>query len=178
METGVDLRVVVWIKEFLLGCSQKVRVDGHLSDEVRVTLGVPQGRVLGPLLFPAYFNDIWRDTNSNTQLFADDCILYRKILDSSDIGKLQTDLNRLGEWAVENEMKINPDKSKVVRLARARVKDQLRYYFGDQLILEGTALSTRNNHTQRSKLGKSCKQYATKSMEGPSFTNVYTQTGK
>jgi hypothetical protein len=49
-ETGVDWRVVVWIKEFLLGRSQRVRVDGQLSDEVRVTSGVPQGSVAVPRL--------------------------------------------------------------------------------------------------------------------------------
>jgi hypothetical protein len=74
----------------------------HLSDEVRVTSGVPQGGELGPLLFLAYVYDIWRDVDSNIRLFACDLIIYRKILDSSDIGKLQTDLNRLGEWAIEN----------------------------------------------------------------------------
>jgi hypothetical protein len=52
---------------------------------------------------------------------------------------LQTDLNRLGEWAVENEMKINPDRSKAAGFTRARVKDQLGYYFGDQLILEANS---------------------------------------
>ena len=50
--------------------------------------------VLGPLLFLAYVNDIWRNTESNIRLFADDCIIYRKIKDSSDVDKLQTDLNR------------------------------------------------------------------------------------
>jgi hypothetical protein len=115
------------------------RVDGHLSDEVRVTSGVPQGSVLDPLLFLAYVNEICRDTDSDIWLFADDCIIYRKILDSSDIGKLQTDLNRLGEWTVENEMKINPDESKAVRFMRARVKDRLMYYFVNQLILEANS---------------------------------------
>jgi hypothetical protein len=60
----VDLRVVVCIKEFLLGRSQRVRVDGKLSDEVRVTSGVPQGSVLGPLLFLAYVNDTCGETLS------------------------------------------------------------------------------------------------------------------
>jgi hypothetical protein len=135
-ETGVDLRVVAWIKEFLLGRSQRVRVDGHLSDDVRVTSGVPQGSVLGLLLFLVYVNDIWRGIDSNIRLFADDCIIYRKILDSSDTRKLQTDLNKLGKWAVENKMKINLDKSKAVGFTRARVKERLTYYLGDQLIIE------------------------------------------
>jgi hypothetical protein len=50
-ETGVDLRVFVSIKEFLLGCSKRVRVDEHLSEEVRVMSGVPEGSVFGQLLF-------------------------------------------------------------------------------------------------------------------------------
>jgi len=118
--TGVDLRVVVWVKEFLLGRSQKVRVDGQLSEEVRVTSGVLQGSLLGPLLF------------------LDDCIIYRKITDSKDIENLQQDLNILGEWVVENEMKINPDKSKAVSFTKARVKERTRYYFGEQLIPEAS----------------------------------------
>ena len=85
---------------------QRVLLDGQLSEEVRVTSGVPQGSVLVPLLFLAYVNDIWRNTESNIRLFADVCIIYRKIIDISDIDKLQTDLNCLEEWAVENEMKI------------------------------------------------------------------------
>jgi hypothetical protein len=84
------------IKKFLLGRSQRIRVDGHLPKEVRVTSGVLQGSVLGPLLYLVYVNDIWRGTDSNIRLFADDCVTYRRILDSSDTGKLQTDLNKLG----------------------------------------------------------------------------------
>ena len=74
------------------------------------------------MLHLPYINDIWRNIESNTRLFADDCVIYRKITGSSDIDKLQTDLNRLGEWAVENEMKINPGKSKAVSFTKARVK--------------------------------------------------------
>jgi hypothetical protein len=69
---------------------------------------VPQGSVLRPLIFLAYVNVVWRNIESNISLFAYDCIIYRKITDSSDIHNLQMDLKRSGEWALENEMKINP----------------------------------------------------------------------
>ena len=72
------------------------RVDGLLSEEVRVTSGVPQGSVLGPLLFLVYVNDIWRNIEYNKRLFADDGIIYeiyRKLKDNSHIDKLRTDLN-------------------------------------------------------------------------------------
>ena len=88
-----------------------------------MTSGVPQG----PLLFFAYVNDIWRNAESNIRPFANDCIIYREIKDSSDIDKLQTELNRLGEWVVENEMKINPGKSIAVSFTKARVKERIRY---------------------------------------------------
>jgi hypothetical protein len=108
----VDPTVVVWIREFLLDRSQRVREGGQLSDEVRVTSDVPQGSVLGPLLFLAYVNDIWMNIEFKIRLFAYDCIIYRKIVNNFDVEKLQADLDRLGDWAVGNEMKMNPSKSK------------------------------------------------------------------
>jgi len=135
----LDGTVVVWIREFLLGRTQRVRVGGQLSAEVRVTSGVPQGSVLGPLLFLAYVNDIWRNTESTIRLFADDCVIYRKIINNEDMEKLQKNLDRLGEWAVENAMKIYPSKSKAVRFTRARVKDPLNYSLMNALIPEASS---------------------------------------
>ena len=97
---------------------------------------MPLGTVLGPLLFLVCVNDIWRNAESNIRLLADDCIIFRNITDSSDIRKLQTDLHRLGEWAVESGMKINPDKSNAASFTETRVKERIMYYCGDQLIPE------------------------------------------
>jgi len=110
----VEATVAEWIKQFLTGRTQRVRVGKVLSDEVRVSSGVPQGSVLGPLLFLAYVNDIGRNTESNIRLFADDCVIYRQILTNEDVTKLRSDVDRLGKWAFENAMKINPSKSKAV----------------------------------------------------------------
>jgi len=118
---------------------QRFRVGGQISEEVRVTSGVPQGSVLGPLLFLAYVNDIWRNMESTISLFADDCVIYRKIINNAYTEKLQKDQDRLGEWAVENEMKLNPSKSKAVRFTRARVKDPLHYSLIGTLIPEASS---------------------------------------
>jgi hypothetical protein len=64
---------VVWIREFLLGHTQRITVGGQLSEEVRVTSRV-QGSFLGLLLFLSYINDIWRNNESTIKLFTDDYI--------------------------------------------------------------------------------------------------------
>ena len=79
---------MIWIRESLLGCTQRVRVGGELSEEVKVTSAVPQGSVLGPLLFLACVNDIGKNTESHIRLCADDCVTYRKILTKGDTLKL------------------------------------------------------------------------------------------
>ena len=64
------------------------RVRGQLSEEVRVTSGVTQGSVFGPLLFLAFVNDSWRNLESTIKHFVDDCVIYTKIMNDSDIGTL------------------------------------------------------------------------------------------
>jgi len=98
--------------------------------------GVPQGSVFGPILFLAYINDFSKNIESKIKLFADDCIIYRKILNIKDVEKLQADLDRLREWAELNEMIINPNKSKALSFTRARMKDPLNYSLGGQTIPE------------------------------------------
>ena len=134
--SGMDSRVVVWIREFLLGHTQRVREGGHLSEEVRVTSGVLQGGVLGPLLFLAYVNDISRNNESTIRLFADDYVIYRKIINKED----RKVAERSGQaWAVENAMKINPSKNKAVHFTTARVKDPLDYSLANTLIPEASS---------------------------------------
>jgi len=70
------------------------------------------------------------------RLFADNCVIYRKIINNADMEKLQKTLDRLGEWAVENATKINPSQSKAILFTRARVRDTLNYSLLDTLIPE------------------------------------------
>ena len=89
----------VWIDSFLCFRQQRVVVNGVKSDWAPVLSGVPQGTVLGPLLFSLYINDISSDIESEIRLFADDCVCYREFKDEVDTLKLQRDIDRLGSWA-------------------------------------------------------------------------------
>jgi hypothetical protein len=96
---GRDSRIVVWVREFFVGRTQRIREGGK---EDKVNSVVSQGTVLGPLLFLVYVNGIWRNIDWSVRLFADRCIIYRKMRNINDIENLQDNLNTMREWAVEN----------------------------------------------------------------------------
>ena len=77
----------------------KVVVDGEKSDSVTVDSGVPQGTVLGPLLFLCHINDLPDAVKSTVRLFVDDCLLYRSIRNRDDHLALERDLRQLVTWA-------------------------------------------------------------------------------
>ena len=90
---------LLWIQNFLNTRTQKVVVDGSFSETVHVGSGVPQGTVLGPILFLSYINDLPSSVSSDVRLFADDCVLYQPIKSKDDHKKLQEDLAKLERWA-------------------------------------------------------------------------------
>ena len=95
---GVRGQTLSWIESFLYNRKQHVLVEGAKSDEAQVTSGVPQGTVLGPLLFLAFINDLPSVVDSQAKLFADDCLLFRPIDSLHDSNKLQEDLTALEKW--------------------------------------------------------------------------------
>ena len=123
-----------WIDAFLCFRQQRVVVNGVKSDWAPVVLGVPQGTVLGPLLFSLHINDIMSDIESEIRLFADDCVCYREIKDIKETLKLQKDIDRLGNWARKWGMKFQPVKCNMMQLTKKHNKIQASY------TLEGTFL--------------------------------------
>ena len=99
-----------WTESFLCTRHMKVVIDGESSEEADVTSGVPQGTVLGPILFLIHINDLPKAVSSSVRLFADDCLLYRRIRTRDDHTRLQKDLESLEKWAKENGMSFNAKK--------------------------------------------------------------------
>ena len=107
-----------WITSWLSERSQKVVLDGQASDPVPVLSGVPQGSVLGPVLFLIFINDLPENIRSSVRLFADDCVLYRNIESPMDCQILQNDLNGLAQWETDWQMKFNVAKYHSMRVTR------------------------------------------------------------
>ena len=105
-----------WISSWLSGRSQQVVLDGQASDPVPVLSGVPQGSVLGLILFLIFNNDLPDHTKSSGRLFADDCVLYRNIPSLQDCLILQEDPGSLGLWEADWQMKFNDVKCHSVRV--------------------------------------------------------------
>lgn len=107
---NLDLNVIIWIENYLKHRRQCVVLNGKASSYVDVTSGVPQGSVLGPLLFLIYINDISVGISSSIRLFADDCVVYRKIKSEQDASQLQNDLVHIHDWCTTWKMSLNFNK--------------------------------------------------------------------
>ena len=99
--------------DFLDTRTQRVILNGQYSSWAKVEAGVPQGSILGPLLFLIYINDLSENLASNPKLFADDTSLFSvvKNVNASNID-LNNDLKKIGEWAFQWKMSFNPDPNK------------------------------------------------------------------
>lgn len=115
---NIDQAVLTWIQSFLTNRKQFVSVNNRSSAMVSVTSGVPQGSVLGPLLFLIYINDLPSHVSSKMSLFADDCVIYREITNDSDSNILQNDINSVTNWCDSWSMVLNSSKCKVMRVSR------------------------------------------------------------
>ena len=107
---GIRISTHKWISSWLSERSQKVVLDGQASDPVPVLSGVPQGSVLGPVLFFIFINDLSENIRSSVRLFADDCVLYWNIKSPNDCQILQDDLNSLAQWETDWQIEFNVAK--------------------------------------------------------------------
>ena len=114
----------MWIQNWLSNRRQKVGVDGEFSEWAKVTSGVPQGSVLGPILFQIYINDFDNSIISKLNKFADDSKLGKGVTSEEDIECLRKDLRNLEQWSKDWQMQFNTEKCSVMHLGRNNTASQ------------------------------------------------------
>ena len=112
---GISGKIVDWIKDFLSNRKQMVRVGNEISGEVEVMSGIPQGSILGPILFTIFINDLPNEIESFCSIFADDTKIYNSASNSSVI---QDDIDTLSNWSDHWKLYFNTSKCKCMHIGR------------------------------------------------------------
>ena len=121
---GLNVYLMKWITEYLTNRSQRVVVEGETSSPAQVLSGVPQGSVLGPLLFLIYIDEVTTITLSQSSwcnLFADDLLLYKQLSNPQDLIAIQEDITSIKELSTNNYLTLNPAKCKYMIISRKRI---------------------------------------------------------
>ena len=114
----IDGNLLKLFVNYLQGRKQRVILDNSSSEYIDVLSGVPQGSILGPLLFILFINDIYMglDNDTNIGLYADDTKIWRNIYSEHDCAILQKDINTLYDWSIKNRMHFHPEKCKILQI--------------------------------------------------------------
>jgi hypothetical protein len=120
---GISGNVLIWINEWLSNRKQRVCINKVFSEWASVYSGVPQGSVLGPLLFLIFINDIDYKLKSKLCKFADDSKLGNKCKTKNEVDELQNDLNEIFNWCNKWDMELNFDKCAVLHVGRTNANN-------------------------------------------------------
>ena len=131
---GLSNNLCSWIGDWLTNRKQRVVINGDASDWLEVTSGVPQGSVLGPILFTLYINDLENGVVSKVAKFADDTKIGGKVNTIADCESIQNDLNKLINWSEDWQMKFNVDKCKVMHFGDKNIN--YKYHMFDVPLME------------------------------------------
>jgi len=123
---GINTKICEWVKSFLTGRKQAVKINSSISEWHEVTSGIPQGSVLGPILFVIFINDLPDCVNSSPYMFADDTKIYREIRSINDRNMLQNDLDKLFNWSCNSRLKFHPGKCKVLEISSKYTQQQVK----------------------------------------------------
>ncbi|CAM5156922.1 unnamed protein product [Natator depressus] len=115
---GISGKVLSWIGNWLKDRKQRVGINGQFTEWREVNSGVPQGSVLGPVLFNIFINDLEKGVDSEVEKFAGGTKLLKIVKSKGDCEEQQKDLSKLGHWATKWQVKFNVDKSKVMHIGR------------------------------------------------------------
>ena len=126
---GITGNILSWIEDFLKNRKQCVNVNGYKSKWCNVTSGIPQGSVLGALLFVIFINDLPENIKSNIFLFADDTKFFKEVTNDEDAQVIQEDLNTLNKWSNTWLLKFHPDKCVNMRISTSRNNQTEKYKY-------------------------------------------------
>ena len=115
---GISGNIFDWIRSFISDRTQLVKVNGVTSDPASVISGIPQGSVLGPILFVIYINDLPQSVDSSSLLFADDTKIYKRVSSPADALIIQNDINNLEKWSKRWLLEFHPEKCHVLTLGK------------------------------------------------------------
>ena len=111
-KNGIDGDMLNILSNFLSDRKQRVTIDGQFSAWANIEAGVPQGSLLGPLLFLIYIDDLINVVDSDIRIFADDTFIFKIVIDENSSGELNRDLWNINDWATKWKMSFNPDIKK------------------------------------------------------------------
>ncbi len=126
---GIDGNVYSWIEDFLKDRKQRVLVNGENSSWTEIDSGIPQGSVLGPVLFLIYVNDLPDVVECMTKMFADDTKLYGKVDGIEGSAEIQQSLNNVCTWMDTWQLGLNKQKCKQLHIGNNNVN---KYYLTDK----------------------------------------------
>ena len=136
---GIDGSALQWFRNFLIGRMQRVVIRGTCSSWSPVLSGIPQGTILGPVLFILYVNEISSGILSTVKLYADDTKVCREISDiARDTVILQSELFHLKSWSEAWQLNFNANKCDIMRVTHNRDKSVPNY----SLVSRGECLSS------------------------------------
>ena len=125
---GIDGQLANWIEDFITGREQRVCINGKSSRWVKVTSGVPQGSVLGPLLFVIFINDLPESILSGVKMYADDTKIFQLVNNEEQAKKLQEEIDKLYNWSQVWQLLFHPDKCHILHLGNKSINHE--YYMG------------------------------------------------
>ena len=115
---NISESMITWLSSFLNNRIQSVRINGSTSSWTKVTSGVPQGSILGPLMFLLFVNDIPQITSSKFMLLADDTKLWKLIKSIDEVKILQQDLAKIIDWCKKWKLSLHVKKCKYMAIGR------------------------------------------------------------
>ena len=149
---GLTGKLLSWLRDYLTNRSYQVRVNRELSSHHPVLSGVPQGSILGPLLFILYINDLTKSLTAKCLLYADDVKIWRSIRQEEDREILQKNLDDITHWVTMNGLPMNQSKCHVIH---TRGVGDRQYYLNSEPLARveqetdlGSILSNRLDFSQ------------------------------